>query len=200
LTQRSTKQSMAHDVKTWLELWSFNKVINWFWLDMCHFRKEWKYTGVLNNSDSFLATEWQHQLQVQGCLLDLKQELKESYGYVVSNGSYHNQSGAAAWIIEGKTSTNWITGMIITPGCHTDQSSFQRKLAGIFGILLTLKALDIPQLKGMSCRIVCNGKYVLDHLQSEYPVIPSEFVAGGSNPHNPECVYDYLASHSRSSR
>jgi len=73
------------------------------------------HRGIEQLQHRVLATEWQLQLQVQGHLWDLKQELKESYGYAVSDGSYQDQSGAVAWIIEGKTSMNQIIGMIITP-------------------------------------------------------------------------------------
>jgi len=73
----------------------------------------------------------------------------------VSDGSYCDQSGAAAWIIEGKTNMNCIIGMMITPKGPTVQSTFWSELVGIYGILLTLEALELFNLDRISCRIAC---------------------------------------------
>jgi len=104
--------------------------------------------------------------KVQGWLSTLKKDLKESHG------SYQDKSGATAWIIEGKTSQNCIIGTMITPGGPNAQSSFCSELAGLYGIWSTLKVLNILPIPGMSCRIVCNGKSVLDQLKSKHPVLP----------------------------
>jgi len=65
---------------------------------------------------------------------------------------------------------------MITPRHSEDHSSFQSELAGIYGILLTLEAL-IQCSTNLHCWIACNGKSVLDRIQSSYPVLPTELHA-----------------------
>jgi len=62
---------------------------------------------------------------------------------------------------------------MITPGSPEDQSSFQSELAGIYGVLVTLEALHVGK-PGWKCCIVCDGKSVLDRIQSGYPILPTE--------------------------
>jgi len=61
---------------------------------------------------------------------------------------------------------------MITPGSTDDHSLFCSELAGIYGDLITLDALNIGT-RG-KCHITCNGKSVLDRIQSAYPVLPME--------------------------
>jgi len=84
----------------------------------------------------------------------------------VSNGSYQTDSSAAAWIIEGSTSTNQIQGLMVTPGTTRDHSSFCSEATGIYGILLTLSALhnNTADTTG-SIKIACDGKLVLEQIK-----------------------------------
>jgi len=91
----------------------------------------------------------------------------------VSDGSFWDRVGAAARIIEGHTLWTQVTGTIITPGGPDNHSSFWSKLAGIYGVLLTLKAL-VPGEKGLSCCLACDGKSMLDCIKLEHPVLPIE--------------------------
>jgi len=71
-----------------------------------------------------LAEDWQLQLQFSGSLTKLHNELKENHGFAVSDGSFQDRMGAAAWIIKGCTLHSQVTGMIITPGSPEDHSTF----------------------------------------------------------------------------
>jgi len=71
-----------------------------------------------------LASDWNLKLKTVGSLSDLIEDIRNGYGYIVSDGSYHSDAGAAAWIIEGRSAVSWIIGTMITPGHHTDHSSF----------------------------------------------------------------------------
>jgi len=64
--------------------------------------------------------------------------LSKGEGFAVCDGSFKDEAGAAAWIIEDKTANLQITGQWHTPGQSLDHSSFRSKLAGILGILYTL--------------------------------------------------------------
>ncbi len=92
--------------------------------------------------------------------------MQSNQALAVSNGSYQNNSGTAAWIIEESTGENQIQGSMITPGTTGDHSSFHSKAAGIYGILLTLFALhnNIANITG-TIEIACNGKSVLERIK-----------------------------------
>jgi len=49
--------------------------------------------------------DWEFKVHPLGSWSTLLQELLEGQGFVVSDGSYHHSSGAAALILEGKTTT-----------------------------------------------------------------------------------------------
>jgi len=59
------------------------------------------YQGLDHLRHSQMAWDWQLQLQTVGSLSLLKTDILNGHGYIVSDGSYHNEAGAAAWIIEG---------------------------------------------------------------------------------------------------
>jgi len=86
----------------------------------------------------------------------------------VSDVSYQNDSGTAAWIIEGSMGANQIQGSMITPGTTGNHSSFQSEVAGIYGILLTPFALynNIANTMGR-IKIICDGKLVLECIKSK---------------------------------
>jgi len=81
---------------------------------------------------SSLAIDWQLQLQFSGNLTELCNELKENHGFAMSDGSYWDWVGMAAWIIKGSTLQSRVIRTIITPTGLEDQSSFWSKLVGIY--------------------------------------------------------------------
>jgi len=129
--------------------------------------------GLNSLLHSQLANNWQLKVWTVGSLLVLKNEIQNGHGYIVSNGSYRNDAGVAAWIIEGQSASSWIISTMITPGSSKDQSSFHSKLAGIYGILCTLESLDLGTTQ-FQCQIACNGKSILDCITSAHPVLPTE--------------------------
>jgi len=82
---------------------------------------------------STFAKEWQWKVNVVGRLKELKQVMAEGFGYAVSNGSYHELAGLAAWIIEGRDSSHWLIGTIHTPGVDGDHSAFEAKQPAYWG-------------------------------------------------------------------
>ncbi len=120
-----------------------------------------------------MARDWNLTLKTVGSLSALIEDIRNGHRYIVSDGSYRNDAGAAAWIIEGRSAAVRIIGMMITPGYTMDHSSFRSELTGIYGALCTLESLELG-IAPFSCRIVCNGKSALDRIQSVQPVLPTE--------------------------
>jgi len=82
--------------------------------------------------------EWALDLTVQGNLNQLLREVTHGSGLGVSDGSYRDGRGAAAWVVEGCDGRNRLLGQICTPGLDTDHSSFRSELAGLYSLLFTL--------------------------------------------------------------
>jgi len=131
------------------------------------------YSGLDALRHSSFAHDWNLRLTTVGSLRNLITDIQNGHGYVVSDGSYRNDAGAAAWIIEGCDATSRIIGTMITPGQDADHSSFCSELAGLYGALCTLEALAFSPT-GSPCRIACDGKSALNRVQSTYPIQPTE--------------------------
>jgi len=110
---------------------------------------------------SLFAQEWKLELTQTGALTSLRLDLRNGHGYAVSDGSYKSGNGAAAWIIEGKTAANRLTGVCYTPGCADDHSSFHSELAGLLGLLHVL-AFWKPTTGKPTCHIECDGQSVIN--------------------------------------
>jgi len=80
-------------------------------------------------------------IQLSGSTKGIRDVIVSSKALAVSDGSFQNQSGAIAWIINGYSTTDHIVGSMITSGTTGDHSSFQSKVASQYGLLLTLWSL-----------------------------------------------------------
>jgi len=93
---------------------------------------------------------------------------------VVSNGSYMETIGTAAWIIEGPMANNHIIGTRYTPGKAEDQSAYQSKLFGLWGILLTiLRFTKEHDINHGAVTIACDGLLALNQVQYQGPTDPN---------------------------
>jgi len=117
---------------------------------------------------------WNLQIHVTGKLSQLRWELVEGKGFVVSNGSFWYSAGAVAWIIKGATGTNCIQGSCLTPSAPEDYSAFRSKLTGLFGILFNLSCLVLEPSQEVPFMMVCDGKSVLQWVQSTNYLSPSK--------------------------
>jgi hypothetical protein len=61
----------------------------------------------------------------------------------VSDGSYKDEFGTAAWIIQGKDEIGSISGVCVVPGNSTDQSAYRSELAGLYAIITMIEAVCI---------------------------------------------------------
>ncbi len=56
----------------------------------------------------------------------------------VSDGSFGEETGTSAFVLEGENSTGQIVGVNVVPGYPEDQSSLRSKLPGIYGIVISI--------------------------------------------------------------
>jgi len=87
------------------------------------------------------AQQWALETHLTGAQCKLQEALSQGHGYTVSDGSFKDRNGAAAWIIEGTDSTTRLSSQWYIPGYADNHSSFCSKLAGIVGVLYTLTFL-----------------------------------------------------------
>jgi hypothetical protein len=59
----------------------------------------------------------------------------------VSDGSFKDQHGTAAWVIEAESSTHRCTGVNNTPGAPSDQSAYRSEVSELFGIATMIREL-----------------------------------------------------------
>jgi len=121
---------------------------------------------------SSLGTMWHLTLQHRGSMTNLQQAIGSGTALAVSDGSFQNNCGACAWIIEGANAVDRIEGTMQVPGQPGDHSSFRSEAAGIYGALLTLWhfSQDYP-LTG-TITLACDGRSVLDRLRSHKSIDP----------------------------
>jgi len=82
----------------------------------------------------------------------------------VSHGSFKDGQGTAAWMIYDtqQPQVSLGQGVITTPGSTKAQGSYQSKLAGIYGIVITINALVKYHGKSQgSILIICDGEVAL---------------------------------------
>jgi len=94
--------------------------------------------------------------------LALSKSIQSFEAISVSNGSYHEGYGSAAWVLEGSTSANRITGVIETPGERDSQSLYRSELTGLFCIILMVtKLCDFYQIREGGITLGCDGESAL---------------------------------------
>ncbi len=92
------------------------------------------------------------------------QAIMSGHTIAVSNGSFKDAQGSAAWMFYDNCNPKTLLGegVITMPGTRPSQGSYQSELVGIYGIIMTTNVLlkYYQQTQG-SLLIVCNGEAVL---------------------------------------
>ena len=119
------------------------------------------------------------QIQRQGEMLDFQHEYLNNNLILVSDGTYKEGVGAAAWIITSKTNQNiFIKGQCPTMGHPTSQDSHRSELFGILGGIFLLRKyiLSWEQAKGR-ITIGCDNTSALSYAfdKYRYPVAMSSY-------------------------
>jgi len=100
-----------------------------------------KPEGIAALAQHQYRREWKWELTIVGNLQLLLEDVRNGYGYAVSDGSFQAGRGAAAWIIEGRMNHNRIVRTCFSPSSDNRHSSFQSKLAGVYTTLFTISML-----------------------------------------------------------
>jgi hypothetical protein len=106
------------------------------------------------------CTEW---LDVSDEGVIVADAIRNHAAIAVSDGSYKEEYGTAAWVIEGDSAIGRILGRVIVPGGAHDHSSYRSELAGILAIMtITNKLCDFYDIDNGSVEIACDGRSALD--------------------------------------
>jgi len=114
----------------------------------------------------YFSRQWDLKVRLEGLQWEFIDKLSQGQGYAVSDGSFKDELGALAWIIEGPNSALCLMGHWHTLGSMSDHSSFWSELAGILGILYILTFFPPTKEKPSFC-LACNGLSVISHLQKQ---------------------------------
>jgi len=81
--------------------------------------------------NSQFSRTWKLEVETIGKEQVVVEAIAQGTALAVSDGSFKEGRGAAAWTIEGQTATNKITGACLVLGTAEDHSAFQSELMGI---------------------------------------------------------------------
>jgi len=96
----------------------------------------------------------------------LKEATRTGEAWAVSGRSFSQGARAAAWTIEGWNQEGQCTGTSFTPGDECNQSALRSELAGIYGIIYTLKYMTaLWEEEELYLKIVCDGKLAVERFK-----------------------------------
>ena len=84
--------------------------------------------------------------------------IRQGTAVAVSDGSFKNEAGTAAFVLEGNNKRHRIEGVAEVPGQPSDQSAYRSELTGIFGIAVMITTIcKIHNITEGSIEVGCNG-------------------------------------------
>jgi hypothetical protein len=93
----------------------------------------------------------------------ISEAIRNNCAIAVSDGSFQEGYGMAAWVIEGEEEKGRITGRIIAPGGDGDHSAYRSELAGILAVMtIANKLCEFYDVCDGSIELACDGKSALD--------------------------------------
>ena len=102
----------------------------------------------------------------------IAQALQEGTCVAVSDGSFKNSHGTAAWVLEGPTAEGRITCPLTTPGRPEVQSAYRSEAAGLYGIATAVKIIcQVFAIRKGECVIACDGEAALKECTDKDPNI-----------------------------
>jgi hypothetical protein len=89
--------------------------------------------------------------------------IQQGEAIAISDGSFQDIYGTAAWVVEGTDSNGRALGAVVVPGSAKDQSAYRSELAGLYSILVFVKQLcEFYQISSGSIELGCDGQSALD--------------------------------------
>ena len=98
------------------------------------------------------------------------QAIRDGTGVAISDGSFKNAFGTAAWVLQGADSKHAIEGRCSVPGPEDWQSAYRSELCGLLGSIYC--ATTLARKKGImqgKVRIGCDGLSAIQQI-SEYKI------------------------------
>jgi len=124
---------------------------------------------------SAFSQAWKLEVETIGMEQVVVEAIAQGTALAVSDGSFKEGRGVAAWTIKGPMANNKITGACLVPGTVEDHSAFWSELMGIFGILLTVQYIMMDNDTGQgTIWVCCDGKSALGRAESDYPILITE--------------------------
>jgi hypothetical protein len=88
----------------------------------------------------------------------IAEAIRNGSAIAVSDGSYKDKFGTAAWALEGKTALHRITGHCVIPGDPNDQSPYRSELGGLYAMAVMAAAVcKLHQVSSGAIEIACDG-------------------------------------------
>jgi len=127
------------------------------------------------NYNQAFFDSWRGEHFIEGEVQVLINNIISGQAVAVSDGSFRDQHGAAAWTIKGEDTSSHLRRAGITPGLPEDQSAYRSKLFGLWGILNALLRLtqDYTINSGLVV-IACDSLSAFKKAKSPYPTNPEE--------------------------
>jgi hypothetical protein len=118
-----------------------------------------------------------HKLQVCNSQ-EVADSFREASVMVVSDGSYKDTFGTAAWILLAEDTGAYIQGCVLCPGAEADHSSYRSELAGIYSVLTVARKLcDFYNITEGCLKIGCDGLSAINTSLHTEPILTTD----GSN-------------------
>ncbi len=93
----------------------------------------------------------------------LAHAISQGEAITISDGSFQDTYGTAAWVIEGCDSKGRMKGAVIVSGTAQDQSAYRSELAGIYSILIMVKKIcEFFDIQQGAIELGCDGQSALD--------------------------------------
>jgi hypothetical protein len=102
----------------------------------------------------------------------MAEAIKQGNAIAVSDGSFQDQYGPAAWVLEGDSSSGRISGAVTAPGNAKDQSAYRSELTGIYSIMMCTKNLcEYFNITSGSITLGCDGQSALDKAFNQVSIL-----------------------------
>jgi hypothetical protein len=114
------------------------------------------------------------ELEVSGLCQDVTKSIEQGTARAVSNGSFKDSLGAAAFCIVSPETGSYVQGCHTVQGSGKSQSAYRSELSGILGIqrLATLLQKQY-QLTTRRIRLACDGLSALRQSFFHSPAVPT---------------------------
>ena len=115
--------------------------------------------GLISSLLSVPGEAWAvHELMTTPDISSLIEDICTGTAVGVSDGSYKDNYGTAAWILENAAGTQRIQGKVIVPGYASDQSAYRSEVAGLYGLVFVLERIvSVCRLSTGGVTIGCDG-------------------------------------------